>query len=360
VADWRQIQGRIRKAKASADAPARLTQLYEKTRDAMVAFELAELLEKSGQADVAATWYATAAQRFRRAEWKQKAEAALVRLGAPLPAPPAGGPTEPTEAAGSAEASRPAVVAPPTPLETPPPAPAVPAAPSAEVTSAAAEQARVAAPGRKRRRRGRRGGRGRAKRAAEQALAPSPAATASMRAPQADLRPAEPPAREPAHPAGGPERLEPTRASWQSAPRAGEPALASRMAHLESQLRRLISSPLHSLEEAETAPAGPGVFLLSDLDQITPYYVEACQTIRVALGNLLRGRGSVPPGTGRGRRREGSDSLKTNLAKHLGINESQVTKYLKQNCAVRWIQVDEGASHLAHFAIAVLRPPLND
>jgi hypothetical protein len=132
------------------------------------------------------------------------------------------------------------------------------------------------------------------------------------------------------------------------------------MAHLESQLRRLISSPLHSLEEAETAPAGPGVFLLSDLDQVTPYYVEACQTLRVALGNLLRGRGSVPPATGRVRRRDGSDSLKTNLAKHLGISESQATKYLKQNCAVRWIQLDEGASHLAHFAIAVLRPPLND
>ncbi len=74
--------------------------------------------------------------------------------------------------------------------------------------------------------------------------------------------------------------------------RAGEPALASRMSHLESMLRRLVASPLHRLD-TEEAPAGPGVFLLSDSDQITSYYVEACQTLRVGVGNLARGlRGS--------------------------------------------------------------------
>jgi hypothetical protein len=26
----------------------------------------------------------------------------------------------------------------------------------------------------------------------------------------------------------------------------------------------------------------------------------------------------------------------------------------------RWLQLDEGASHLAHFAIAMLRPALNE
>ena len=44
--------------------------------------------------------------------------------------------------------------------------------------------------------------------------------------------------------------------------RAGDPALASRMSHLESMLRRLVASPLHRLD-TEEAPAGPGVFLLS-------------------------------------------------------------------------------------------------
>jgi hypothetical protein len=85
VTDWRQIQARIRKAKAGDDPPGQLAALYEKTRDAMVAFELARLHEKSGQNDEAARWYTAAAQRFRRAQWKTKAEEALVRLGAPIP-----------------------------------------------------------------------------------------------------------------------------------------------------------------------------------------------------------------------------------------------------------------------------------
>jgi hypothetical protein len=37
-----------------------------------------------------------------------------------------------------------------------------------------------------------------------------------------------------------------------------------------------------------------------------------------------------------------------------------VSSYLKEHCAVRWLQLDEGASHLAHFAIAVLRPVVNE
>lgn len=313
MADWRQIQARIRKAKNSPDALAKLTQLYEKTHDAMVAFELAELLEKSGQNDAAVPWYTSAAQRFRRAEWKKRAEAALLRLGAALPAALADTATQAAlpEPLAAAEIASPALPV------APPPVSAIPAP--------------AAAVGQRRRHRGRRGGRGRGRagRAAEHAAIP--AAPATVSAPE--------------------ERPEPARISAQPASRAGEPALVSRMAQLESHLRRLIASPLHSLDQAEEAPAGPGVFLLSDLDQVTHYYVEACQTLRVALGNLVRGRGG---------HRDSWGSLKAKLAKHLGISDSQVTKYLKQNCAVRWIQVDEGASHLAHFAVAVLRPPLND
>jgi hypothetical protein len=139
--------------------------------------------------------------------------------------------------------------------------------------------------------------------------------------------------------------------------RAGDPALASRMAQLESMLRRLVSSPLHRLDEADQAPAGPGVFLLSDSDQISSYYIEACQTLRVGLGNLARGsRGSKNPRMGRGF----SDSgLKEKLAEHLGIHESKVSQYMKDHCVIRWIQLDDDAQHLAHFAIGVLRTPLN-
>jgi len=126
--------------------------------------------------------------------------------------------------------------------------------------------------------------------------------------------------------------------------------LASRLVQLEMQLRRLIASPLYRLDAADQAPAGPGVFIVSDSDQTTYYFIEACRTLRVGVANLLRGE--------RGARR--GDSLRSRFAEHLGITESRVSKYLKDHCAVRWLQLDEGASQLAHFGIAVLRPALND
>ena len=141
--------------------------------------------------------------------------------------------------------------------------------------------------------------------------------------------------------------------------RAGDPALASRMSKLESMLRRLVASPLHRLDELESAPAGPGVFLLSDSDQITSYYVEACQTLRVGLGNLARGSGRSTTKVARGGRPAFDSGLKTKLAEHLGIGEAKVSQYLKDHCVVRWIQLDDDAPHLAHFAIGVLRTPLN-
>ena len=123
------------------------------------------------------------------------------------------------------------------------------------------------------------------------------------------------------------------------------------MAQLESQLRRLIAAPTHMLDEVEGAPAGPGVYLLSDSDQVTHYYAEACRTLRIALDHLAKGRS--------GGKRE-TVSLRPALAEHLGITETKVKDYLRKHCVVRWVQLDEGASHLAHFAIAVLHPVLNE
>ncbi len=51
----------------------------------MVAWELALIQEKAELKDDAVKWYTIAAERFRRAEWKKKAEEALTRLGAVLP-----------------------------------------------------------------------------------------------------------------------------------------------------------------------------------------------------------------------------------------------------------------------------------
>src|SRR5579862_7113793 len=107
MADWRQVQARIRKAKTSADPLAQLTELFERTRDAMVAFELASFQEKLGDSIEAVRWYTAAAERFRRPQWRTKAEEALTRLGAPIPVylqPPAQPKLDGSAAPQSAEA----------------------------------------------------------------------------------------------------------------------------------------------------------------------------------------------------------------------------------------------------------------
>jgi len=411
MADWRQIQARIRKAKNSADAKTKLSELYQRTRDAMVAWELGAVEEKAERNDDAVKWYTIAAERFRRADWKKKAEEALTRLGAPLPVPGAKPSPEPafaTSAAGSesAESTKESGTATHSDEtadyhpqlahgEILPKADADDgeedevAASSESKTQAGTESQDSADPnGKKKRRRGRRGGRGRRRKAAAAPGLPSksfanagasaPATpstvTAQPRTQTPKVSVQSPPSREeiaepvPVASASSHEAEHTTR-SERSAPmlpsertahgRAGDPALASRMSKLESMLRRLVASPLHRLDEADAAPAGPGVFLLSDSDQITSYYVEACQTLRVGLGNLARGSGRSTTKPLRGGRPAFDSGLKAKLAEHLGIGEAKVSQYLNDHCVVRWIQLDDDAPHLAHFAIGVLRTPLN-
>src|SRR5215831_2825981 len=99
MADWKQITARIRRARTGKDPAGQLTNLFSKTRDAMVAFELARYLESIGNPLDAGRWYLTAAERFRRADWKTKAQEAATRLGATSPAevPPPIAKTEDTE-----------------------------------------------------------------------------------------------------------------------------------------------------------------------------------------------------------------------------------------------------------------------
>ena len=403
MADWRQIQARIRKAKNSPDASSKLSELYQRTRDAMVAWELGAIEEKAGRNEEAGRWYIISAQRFRRADWKKKAQEALERLGIELPAPgveptpppsrsrsEAGEETESTEQipvlgeisdlsadanGGTADGS------------------------AAEADTAASASTQDGA--KKKRRRGRRGGRGRHRKGAAatspglpskafaESVAPSESRLPSSRVDvrsetrvethfdprlersefHAEETPAESNSAE-AQRTSAPISSSVRRSSAEHAApmlpsertahgRAGDPALASRLSRLESMLRRLVSSPLHNLDQAEEAPAGPGVFLLSDSDQITSYYVEACQTLRVGIGNLVRGSrgGKAPRGSGRGY--PDTSGLKAKLAEHLEINEAKVSQYLKDHCVIRWIQLDDDAPMLAHFAIAVLRTPLN-
>ncbi|HZV89937.1 MAG TPA: hypothetical protein VFF95_20470 [Candidatus Binatus sp.] len=361
MADWKQITARIRRARTGKDPVGQLSNLYEKTRDAMVAFELARYFETAGQNPEAAKWYLAAAERFRRADWKTKAQEAAVRLGAEAAA------VDPAHSSGDFMLTPPSVADPepaPAPEETftmsesstvtvesgtePEDASATPAAESSD------------SPDKKRRRRGRRGGRNRRKGEAPKS---SPAGSASRTAESAspakglpsrvfdepvDARPAKSAHSRaipslPVEPIGDPGG--PTVRG-----RSGDPGLSSRLSLLEMQLRRLLTCPPVKLSEADHAPVGPGVFVLTDSDLTSYYYVEACQTLRIAVGNLLRGGAS----------RRGADSLKPQLAEHLGIPESRVTKYLADHCVVRWLQLDEGASHFAHFVTAVIRPTLNE
>jgi hypothetical protein len=361
MADWKQITARIRRARTSKDPQGQLTNLYQKTRDAMVAFELAKFFESAGQTADAAKFYSEAAERFRRADWKTKAREAAARLGGAtgetpgeVPAPPAGDfeltpPSTPEQAQLL-------------PFDQNPEALESAVAVSSEMQQAA-ETAAVPSPasdaGNKRRRRGRRGGRNRRRGASSAESSVTPARhSAGTVAPQREIPPAESP--EPGEPA--PSRAtrgrvipslpveavgEPGGPSVKG--RYGDPGLSSRISLLEMQFRRLLTCPPTKLSEADHAPAGPGVFVLTDSDLTSYYYVEACQTLRIAIGHLMRGSS-----------RKGAESIKPRLAEHLGIPETRVGKYLADHCVVRWLQLDEGASNFAHFAIAVLRPTLNE
>lgn len=379
MADWRQIQARIRKAKNSPDASAKLSELFQRTRDAMVAWELGALEEKAEHTTEAGNWYTIAAQRFRRADWKRKAEEALTRLGLELP-PPHEEMKKPDQEIAASESVD------PSPQITHETSPAIADADETEeILSPAEDTATLASPNdvgassaatdptRKKRRRGRRGGRGRRRKDGlaqsglpAQAFAAAPTSPAAVHEPPASSVVMERPERvsvappAPVRPAAVTETPTPRLASERSAQsRAGDPALASRMAQLESMLRRLVTSAAHRLDESEEAPASPGVLLLSDSDQITSYYVESCQTLRIACGNLVRaGRGGGKnPRAGRSGHSEGG--LKEKLAEYLGITEAKVSQYMKDHCVIRWIQLDDEAPLLAHFAIGVLRTPLN-
>jgi hypothetical protein len=360
MADWKQITARIRRARGSRDPAGQLLLLYEKTNDAMVAFELGRHFEIAKDSTQALQWYLTSANKFRRGDWKTKAREAVVRMGGELPPD-----SDPVPELSSAEAeggtASPAIVF---------PEPVVPFEQSAtafeSLVAAGAEEMPAreslddanSGADKKHRRRGRRGGRNRRK-------AGSPPVSGESRStsrPGARARAAEtPPEPEPN------EILPPRVIDSRAIPRIpveqvpesgapgvkgrfGDPGLASRLSLLEMQLRRLLTCPAVKLDEAAHAPAGPGVFVLTDDDMTTYYYVEACDTLRIAIGSLARS----------GMSRRGNTNLKALLGEHLGIPETRVTKYLSEHCVVRWLQLDEGALNFCHFAIAVLRPNLNE
>jgi hypothetical protein len=384
MADWKQITARIRRARTSKDPAGQLSALYEKTNDAMVAFELAKYFETSANNADAAKWYSTAAERFRRADWKTKAQEAAVRLGGE-----AGAKVGSVEASSVSAAA--AIPEPGMPFEqtaavfeaiitgTIPESGTATGGSGAkgtvgaqasgtdEVSESTAASTDIDSDEKRRRRRGRRGGRNRRKTAA---AADTTGSSRSPSTPNSRRGATSSPAKSPsttslAVPPSEPQPpSETTRRGMPTLPveplpepippgpkgRYGDPGLSSRISLLEMQFRRLLTCEAVKLEEANHAPVGPGVFVLTDSDLTSYYYVESCQTLRIAVANLLRGNAS----------RRGAESITKQLAEHLGITEARVPKYLAEHCVVRWLQLDEGASHFAHFVIAVLRPILNE
>jgi hypothetical protein len=361
MADWKQITARIRRARGSRDPGGQLALLYEKTGDAMVAFELGRHFEIAKDPAQALQWYLTSATKFRRGDWKTKAREAIVRLGGELP--PDTDPVTENALASSQESpgSPPAITIPDPSLPFEQTAVAFEAlVAGAAENPAASESPQGAAvdPDKKHRRRGRRGGRNRRKVSSGQTSTDSRTSARSATRARAPEAPPEPKATEILPPRVVDGRAIP-RIPVEQVPdsgasgvkgRFGDPGLASRLSLLEMQLRRLLTCPAAKLDEAAHAPAGPGVFVLTDDDMTTYYYVEACDTLRIAIGSLAR--------TGMSRR--GNTDLKSLLADHLGIPETRVTKYLSDHCVVRWLQLDEGSVNFQHFAIAVLRPILNE
>ena len=352
MADWKQITARIRRARGSKDPAGQLAVLYEKTKDAMVAFELGRHFEIVRDPVQALEWYRLAYTRFRRGDWKTKSSEAIVRLGGELPVEPASKAT--AEDPRSETAKAPVLTV---------PEPAIPFAQNAETFEslvalgsetqpALSQQPPAAAADQKRRRRGRRGGRNRSKKSPQ-----AQAATGSLD-PAAEREPGgtEPAVIAPPRsvdsrsiPRVPVEQLpEPTVAGVRG--RFGDPGLSSRLSLLEMQLRRLLTCTPTKLDHSEHAPAGPGVFVLTDDDMTTYFHVEACDTLRIAIGTLAK----------TGATRRGHPNLKPLLAENLGIPESRAAKYLAEHCVVRWLQLDEGALQFAHFAIAVLRPLLDE
>jgi len=359
MADWKESTARIRRARGSRDPAGQLTLLFEKTSDAMVAFELGRHFEIAKDPEQALRWYLISATKFRRGQWKTKAREAIVRLGGELPPD-----TDPVPDAMPVALDASAVASPAMTI----PDPAVPFEHTATTfeslaaigtenppSQAASGDADFSAE-KKHRHRGRRGGRNRRK------AASAPTGSRVSAKPLAHGHSASAPL--PSEPA---EILPPRTVDSRAIPRLpveqvpdsgaagvkgrfGDPGLASRLSLLEMQLRRLLTCPPAKLDEAAHAPAGPGVFVLTDDDMTTYYYVEACDTLRIAIGNLARS----------GMTRRGNTNLKALLADHLGIPETRVAKYLSEHCVVRWLQLDEGSANFHHFAIAVLRPTLNE
>ena len=243
MTDWKQITARIRRARTGKDPAGQLSALFSKTRDAMVAFELARYFESVSNNDDAGKWYLTAAERFRRADWKTKAQESATRLGATVAAEIPPYPTKSETSSASSPVDKSEEAAESLPTSDVVPAEDAPGAAQSEVvssTSSSVSSTRVTTPAARRPRgRGRRGGR------EHQRPTRAPQSTSAS----AEIAPAAPEQR-----SSSEERTPslPTMRSLESMAessspslrgRSGDPGLSSRLSQLEMNFRRLWPAP---------------------------------------------------------------------------------------------------------------------
>ena len=270
MADWKQITARIRRARTGKDPAGQLSNLFSKTRDAMVAFELARYFETTGNNDDAGKWYLTAAQRFRRADWKTKAQESATRLGATTAAEVPAASATSEAAAGEATESSEATSAAEGETET--------ALPEAAVGEPEAEAKPTREPAGRRperggRTRGKRGGRDhrasgrRGENVGAVTRDARPAATSSSRSHTRHTEEPEEKGEETPTEEAAPSRFERAASGPSLRGRSGDPGLSSRLSQLEMNYRRLVACEPVNSNEAGAAPAGPGVWVLMDSDQ---------------------------------------------------------------------------------------------
>ena len=112
MSDWKQITARIRRARTGKDPAGTIVHTFCQNTRRHGGVRTGSLLESVGNTADAGKWYLTAAERFRRADWKTKAQESATRLGAtvaaeiPAPVPPRRKMSEPATENEPREAKR--------------------------------------------------------------------------------------------------------------------------------------------------------------------------------------------------------------------------------------------------------------
>lgn len=134
---------------------------------------------------------------------------------------------------------------------------------------------------------------------------------------------------------------------------SGKQGLDHRIGYLKGRLASLLTAPLLSFRELkkETLPVSPGIYVVYGRDKADrPLYIGRSENLaRRIWDNHLRGNVDV-------------SVLRKKISRTLGTHdEDKITEWLVNLCQIRFMPTDESdVIVLEHFAISLLRPALND